>query len=495
MKTSIALLLFSFPFFFQAQTQGIAYPAIGKGVATTYVTDYHCLGINTSALGWGTGFNEKNWTLGTSEFGFGIYSDALNKTRLNNFYQSFKGAIMNNGDTLNWAQKRDAAADFAEKGVNMFVNLNWFGISYQNEKLGGIAFNIRESYQWYSKLNQETTDIIFRGKLANYFDSLTVVYGSDTSRIANSENISQDTLDHVILGSISSPLNLSTITKGSTIKSVWNRYYSFGYGRKILGKDSIFEIYGGIGGRYIQSMAMFNMESTDEGLYMYSSITPSFNIDYGSIAMTNPSAFTAGGNFPKAVGSGFGVDLSASAILFEKLKLAVAVNNIGQVTYKRNVYKVSDTLLTDVSVSGLNDYNLTLAVNQMLKEGGILKLQGQDSYTLKNAADLRIGGSLEVTKYASIGFDVVTPFDSGNPGSLVNPVYSIGGHIKPLKWLTLSAGYFGGGIYRNNIPVGINFTLRDGAYEFGVSSYDAISFFSDNSNSISAAFGFARVRF
>ena len=48
-------VLFSFSAF--NQTQGIAYSAVGKGVATTFVTDYHCLGINTSALGWGTGYS------------------------------------------------------------------------------------------------------------------------------------------------------------------------------------------------------------------------------------------------------------------------------------------------------------------------------------------------------------------------------------------------------------------------------------------------------
>ena len=42
-----------------AQTQGIVYTAVGKGVATTFLTDYQCLGINTSALGWGSGYEKK----------------------------------------------------------------------------------------------------------------------------------------------------------------------------------------------------------------------------------------------------------------------------------------------------------------------------------------------------------------------------------------------------------------------------------------------------
>ena len=193
-----------------AQTQSVAYPAVGKGVATTFVTDYHSLGINSSALGWGTGYDGKKFTMGATEFGFGIYSDSLSSDKLKKFYKAVKGGVMNNSeDTLNWMEQKEAAADYAQAGLSMFVNYNWGGFSYQSAKFGGIAFNVRESYQWYSKLNQETTDIIFRGKLSNYFDSLTVVFGTDTTTIANSDNIAQDTLDHVILGTISVPLNLS----------------------------------------------------------------------------------------------------------------------------------------------------------------------------------------------------------------------------------------------------------------------------------------------
>lgn len=499
MKTSyyiaIGLLLISFNYF--SQSQGIAYPAVGKGVATTFVTDYHALGINSSALGWGTGYEDKKFTLGTSEFGFGVYSDSLSSDKLKKFYKSVRNGISNNNsDTLNWQEQQDAIADYAEAGISMFINYNWFGFAYQNEKFGGIAFNVSENYQWYSKLNKETTDLIFRGSLSSYFDSLTIVFGSDTSVIANSDNISQDTLDNVILGTMSVPLNISQITKDSEIKAVWNRYYNFGYGRKLFGKDSLFVVYGGIGGRYIQSMAMFNMESDGQSLYMYSSISPNFNIDYGSAASINPSNYQqTGGLLPKVVGTGYGIDLSASVILLNKIKVAVAVNNIGKVTYNRNVYKANDTLLRSVSIDGLTDYNITQAVNQLLNDGGLFTLEGEDQHVLKNASDFRFGASMDVGKIIKVGMDVVAPLNEDNPGSIANTVYSFGGEIRPVKWVAISAGYFGGGIYKSNIPVGVNFILKDGRYEFGISSYDALSFFTKKSNSISTAFGFARFRF
>jgi hypothetical protein len=318
----------------------------------------------------------------------------------------------------------------------------------------------------------------------------------DTTSIANGNNISQDTLSNVIEGTMSLPLNLSQITNGSEIRAVWNRHYSFGYGRKLFGKDSVFAVYAGIGGRYIQSVAMFNMVSDENGLVMYSSVSPNFNIDYGSVANSNISTFKEKGKtLPKVVGNGYGIDLSASIIIFNKLKIAAAVNNIGKVTYDRNVYQVNDTLLTRVSLAGLSDYNVTQSINQLLNDGGILTLKGREKYTVKNAADFRFGASMEFGKILNVGIDIVAPFNNDNPGSIANPVYSVGGEIRPVKWLALSVGYFGGGIYKNNIPVGINFILKDGGYEFGISSYDALTFFTKNSNSISAAFGFARFRF
>ncbi|MFN5633992.1 MAG: hypothetical protein ACK49D_04915 [Flavobacteriia bacterium] len=494
-----SILLFSALFLsFSAynQTQGIAYSAVGKGVATTFVTDYHCLGINTSALGWGTGYSGKHTTLGMTEFGFGVYSDAMNSAKLKKFFGAVKDqAFGTNPTPYDWNAQREAAGDYAQAGVSMFLNVNWFGFAYQNEKLGGIAFNVQENYQWYSKFNQQTTDILFRGKFSSYFDSLQIVVNGDTSMIANSANLSVDTLNSVILGSISVPLKLSAITNGSEIRSVWNRYYNFGYGRKLFGKDSAFVVYGGIGGRFIQSMAMFNMESNESGLYMYSSVTPRFNIDYGNVALSNPSTIMQSGNFPKSVGNGYGIDLSLSAILFNKLKIAASINNIGQVVYNRNVYKVNDTLLTNVSVNGLSDYNVTQSINQLLRDGGLLSLQGQEKYVLKNAADFRIGASMDFGKILTVGVDIVAPFDRTRPGSITNPVFSVGGELRPTKWLCLSAGYFGGGIYKSNIPVGIKFVLKNGAYEFGVSSYDALSFFMNSSNSFSAAMGVARFRF
>ncbi len=489
----LSFFLISFSCATFAQTQGIAYTAVGKGVATTFLTDYHCLGVNASGLGWGSGYN-KRFTMGMTEFSLGISSDALDKEKLSKLYKTIRSDLFTNKDnSANWQEQADYAGDYLDAGVMIDARYNWLGFSFQSEKFGGIAFNIQEHYNWYSKLNLQTTDLVFRGKLSDYFDQFTVVFGSDTSYVQNDHDIAADTLAAVVAGTISTPFSLSSITQGSEVHFAWNRYYNIGYGRKLFG-DSTFAISAGIGGRFIQSTAMFNMKSDADGLVFYSSMSPSFDIDYGAIANSNPSTYTSSGGIPATVGNGYGVDLSVSAMIARQVKIGLAVNNMGSVTYNRNVYRVKDTLVGEVRLDGMDNYNITNSVQQFLSSGGFVTLEGTEKVTVNNAATVRLGASFDFG-IGTIGVDFVAPFNRENPGGINNAVYSFGGEIRPRPWLQISAGYYGGGIYKNNIPLGINFVLGKGTYEFGIASRDMLSFFLKDAHSVSTAFGVARFRF
>lgn len=479
-----------------AQSQGVAYTAVGKGVATTFLTDYQCLGVNTSALGWGTGYEKKKVSLGSSEFGFGVTSDALSEARIKNFSRAiYKSIIGDTTSTFNWKNQQTAISEYAQAGVSIFADYTWGGFAFQGKKFGGIAFNVQENYQWYSKLSSTATDLIINGKISNVFDSLDIQIGGIKSRIPNTTNISKDTLDAVISGSMAIPVPLSSLMQGSSIKMIWNRSYNLGYGRKVFGITGFVDVYAGIAGRIIKSMAMFALDATNTGIDVHSSLSSNFTIDYQTTIATANSLKNYSGGIPPAVGSGFGIDVSGSAILWNKLKVALAINNIGAVTYTQNVYTVKDTLIGTVSLKSLNDYNLTKSIHQLLSKGGLLTLVGKEKYTLINAATFRLGSSFHIKQKFGIGFDLVAPFNPENPGSIKNAVISFGGDIRIMPWLQISCGYFGGGIYKNNMPVGVNFILRDGGYEFGVSSRDAYSLFRKDGHSISFAMGFARVRF
>ena len=85
------------------------------------------------------------------------------------------------------------------------------------------------------------------------------------------------------------------------------------------------------------------------------------------------------------------------------------------------------------------------------------------------------------------------------PGSVNGFAWGLGGDvIIPIgesSKMFIMAGFTGGGGYDYQLPLGINFALKEGAYEVGIASRDAVTFFAKNKPTISMAFGFARLRF
>jgi len=272
-------LFFHIPVIGLVQTHGTSYSAVGKGVATTFLTDYQCLGINPSALGWGTGYKGKHVTFGTSEFGFGISSDVLTKDKLSNFLQSLKKQVVGSTYTASeLASQKASLINYINAGISLDMTYNWAGMSYQSKVFGGIGFNIRETYQWYTKLSSTTSDVIFNGKYASIFDSLRIVSNGDTSIIQNTTLNDPDSLNMVISGFLKNPNSLNYLLKGSQIKMSWDRTYNFGYGRKIFGKKDFFEIYAGIGARIIKSMAMFDLDGGPTKTSLLTAFAPTFNL-------------------------------------------------------------------------------------------------------------------------------------------------------------------------------------------------------------------------
>ena len=477
-----------------AQNEYIAYPATGKGVSSTFVTDYHCLGINPANLGW-QAYDNKSVTMGSSEFGMSIYSESLAKQDLRD--NIWSAARIGSLDSLTYEEKVSAAQGFASDFAFNW-DYNMFGFSYQNEKFGGIAVSIRSRASWASSFDQSFSDILFQGKFAGYFDSLNYYNGTDTVRIENYGNMSSDSSGNVISGHASVPLNISDILGDSYVRLSLNREYHIGYGRKLFGKDTSFALYAGVGAKYIQGIAMMNLTSDGSTYSMISAFSPGFDLDYGAVASGNPSAIAGEAqNFWRSpVGQGFGFDFGVSARLFSKLHIAASVTNIGSMTYTGNVYEGVDTLVVNYSSEGIENMNIANSVPEMVEETGFFKLRGVEETTIKLPGTLRMGASLELGNIAHVGVDLVTPFDRELPGSVNGFAWGIGGDVKLAGGkVFLMTGVTGGGGYDIQMPVGINFVLGGGAYEAGIASRDAITFFTQNSPTISAAMGFARVRF
>lgn len=476
-----------------AQTEYSAYTATGKGVASTFVTDYHCLGINPANLGkqW---YPEKKFTMGTSEFATSIYSEALSRSDLR---KDIRTSIKDKSfDNFTAAEKKQVAESFAANFAFNF-DYNAFGVSYQNPKFGGIALAIRTRASWNSSLSNQFSDLLFRGKTSSYFDSLAFFNGTDTVYIENYENMSKDSSDAVISGKVSVPLRLSEILNGSAIKMSWNREFHIGYGRQLFAIDDVLTLRVGVGAKYIQGIAVMDLSADADGIKMYSAMSPGFDLNYGLAALSNPSTIPSTGAtfFKSPVGTGYGLDVGVNATLFNKLHVAASITNVGEMKYTGNLYTVTDTLVVSYSQKGLQELDFSAAPRELLEENGLLKIQGASERKVNLPGQFRMGASIELGKIVHIGTELVAPFNDV-PGNIEDFAFGIGGDLKLFKGkVILMTGVTGGGGYDTQLPVGVNIVLRDGSYELGVASRDAITFFTENKPTLSTAFGFARFRF
>ena len=488
----VALLLSGANLF--GQIEYSSFTATGRGGATTFVTDYQALGINAANLGWQPEFEDKKFALGLNELTYSIHSTALSKQTLRD---EFTAAIKQTpGASFTYDEKIQAAKDFADAGLALNVNYGSFGFAFSGEKFGGIAFRINDNMSYYSKFNSEISEMLFLGKKAPYFDQLLIRDSTGAiDTVANTENIN---IDSVITGVSSIPRRISDLFNGSQISLSWTREYNLSYGRKLFEKDSVFAIYAGVGLKYFQGMAYVDVTSNGDGqMQAFSSMSPAFGIDYGAAQANNPSADTvSNGIIPKPVGQGYGVDFGLNVLLFNKLKIGFAVNNIGSMTWDGNVYTVKDTLVFDTQSAGLESYDLASQFGDIVGENGLFEYNGLESRTVKLPTVVRFGASMEFSKKIEIGFDMILPTTSvPGPGDIGNAIIGVGGDVQPIPWLRLSAGVMTGGYYDFSVPLGLTLVLGKGSFEAGIASRDAITFFTQNGPTLSLSTGFMRFRF
>src|SRR6185312_6331550 len=149
-----------------AQQDYTTFTTAGRGVATTFVTDYQAVGINPANLGYKSTYENKHVTIGLLEFGASAYSSALTRSQINQTYINFSGG------NLTAAQKIAAANEFANQATSLNVGMNWLGVAYQNDKAGGFAFTIRDDFRYFSQFNTTISQMMFMGYGAPYFQTL-----------------------------------------------------------------------------------------------------------------------------------------------------------------------------------------------------------------------------------------------------------------------------------------------------------------------------------
>ncbi len=485
-----------------AQLEGSSFTSTGRGGATTFATDYQCLGINPANLGWDSKFSKKRFALGFNEMTYSIFSEALQKQELRD---QIKGLIKGNSTDFTYDQKVQAANDFAQAGFAINADFGAFGFAFSDAKFGGIAFRVNDRFQWFSKFGDKASQLLFLGKTASYFDSLMVLSnnGQDTSYYANNAaNLATIDRDSILKGFASIPKKMSEILDGSNISLSWTREWNVSYGRRLFG-DSSFAMYMGVGLKYFQGIGMLNIRSVNGELEAFSSLSPAFNIDYNTAAANATNEIKSSKFFPpKSVGQGFGFDFGLNIVIKNKVKIGAALINMGSIKWSGNVYTVKDTLLSASDANGLNNFNVYSQLGDIMGAKGLLTLKGQKDTTIKLPSMCRFGLSFKIGKRVELGFDALLPFNKV-PGSYQQGLFGFGGDIMPAKWLKFSLGFVTGGnttpqtvsAANVQVPIGITLIGGKGSYEMGVASRDAITFFTQNGPTLSLSMGFMRFRF
>ena len=472
-----------------AQTEYSSFTVTGRGGATTFATDYQAIGINPANLGWSSKFEDKKVAFGLNEFTYSLHSAALSKQELRD---QIRGLVDGTNTNFTQQQKIDAAKSFTDAGMAMNIDYGSIGAAITTDKLGGLAFRINDRFQFYSILGQGASEMLFLGKNAPYFDSLTVINGLDTSIIANDGTV-PDTAT-ILNGIANIPQLMSQILDGSRITASWYREYNISYGRKIIDIEEKFALYGGIGLKYLQGFALLDINGQSDEFEAYSSVTPFLNVDYGLAAASNPSSISQSGALPEAVGNGFGFDIGLNMLIKDKFKIGAALTNIGSINWTGNVYSIQDTLVYDTESEGINNYNVASSLGEFTGDNGLLRYKGEQERITKLPGSLRLGASMVLGEKAELGLDIIMPTND-EPGNIDKAIIGVGGDINPIPWVRLSAGFVTGGNYGTQIPVGISLFAPSGAYEFGIASRDAISFFTQNGPTLSLSLGFLRFRF
>lgn len=470
MKKIIASLLFFLSVSAgYSQMEVSAFNATGGGYSTTFLTDYQCIGVNPANLGWT--WNKNSMNLGFMETAVGIYSEPLTRKQV-------WGDLFNENINLDSTGKSLAASDFSNKLLWAQAGVTWFGFSYQHEKIGGFAFSIRDRMLWSTQLNDSASAFLFQGyNYRTYFDSITNP-GTDSTT-----------------GYSSDPRMAATVYMGSKLHALWYREYNFGYGRKIIEKED-FTWYGGFALRYIAAYGGYQYLQDGSNADAFSAFSPLFEVNYNE---PTPSKINKTGL--KRVGDGFGFDVGFTFLIKKKIKVGLAINDIGWITYNGNVYQGNNVNLYEIRTAGIDNYNI-FAQGQLLvadnKPGDPSMWTGLEKKKMSLAMNFRGGASYEINEKVEVGIDSYIPLNKDIPGRYEKAMMGLGVHYDPAKWVQLSLGMVTGGDVGTNLPFGVTFyPVRKDAvtWQIGLATRDMISFFNSKNPTVSFAFGFMRFSF
>lgn len=458
-----------------SQLEKSSFTQTGSAYSVSSINDYQSLGINPANLGWKR--NGHTMNLGFLESAFSVYSEPLGKKEV------IRDLIMGSSDAFETAaQRREAIASFTDTRLLASISIMSLGFSYQDEKVGGFAFTVRDNIHWNSDLNGMASRFLFTGYEEGdffndpYFDSIALQPNGDTIAYATD------------------PQKASWLYHPTDIEHVYYREYILGYGRKFVDKDD-FKFYAGIDIKYLQGYGILDYTSVSETeVDGYQALCPFYQVNY-----SDPTPSQMEGEGMKAAGHGFGFDIGVTFEIIRKIRASIALNDMGFINWDGNVYEGENVDITQIETNGINSYNIFEEGQGIIADNNNLgEWKGLKEKKVNLASNMRVGGSYLIQEGLEVGTDFLIPLQAEVPGAFKKLVFGLGTRYDPLPWVQLSTGFMTGGQFAWAIPLGV--TLRPVnkehvSWELGFAFRDFSTFFKQEDPNVSLAMGFLRFSF
>lgn len=440
-----------------AQNELSNFTATGRGgVATTFVTDYQAIGINPANLG-RVGGAQAALTVG--EVGAGAGSQSLTRQQLRQF-------LYNHNEPLTLADKQALARAFtSDNALNFNADVTTLAVAVQLPVIGGVAVSNRVRTAGHVGLNKNAADIAFLGRDAPIYTAAST--GADV------------------------PL-VSEALAGTDLQMTVLNEFNLAWGTRLIDLP-LFQLSAGAGYRYIQGVGIIDIRVQPGSLRAYTSMSPIFDIDYGSMVSNPGFNLRERTHGLQPVGQGHGFDVGLAVEAGKALRLGVAVTDLGHMTWEGNLLTATDQKLKRVKSEGIGSYNFIKEAAEIFASGtdSLFNYQTGQERRAELPTKLRAGAGLRISEYFEAGLDVTLPLNTV-AGNIPTPFIGAGLDYKPVRWLRLSSGVTGGAGYGVSVPLGL--TLTSKVYEAGLSTRDVVGLMAAENPYVSVAAGFLRFK-
>ncbi|MDR3609672.1 MAG: DUF5723 family protein [Ignavibacteriaceae bacterium] len=281
-------------------------------------------------------------------------------------------------------------------------------------------------------------------------------------------------------------------------KSWWIREYSLSYARELpeINQKLFDKIAAGISLKLVNGFAYVGMDHINTSLSTGASNSingtadmtelMAFSPSFGSVYDFDSSDTKASmGPFPKAAGSGLGIDLGVSASMDQVWRFALSITDIGSIKWDQYTAQYSGS--GNFTVNDLTDKTqLDSLKDKMVGKGAF-----NSGFTTNLPTALRAGVSYNLVNIVPgsmlLAFDYNQGFND-SPGNSKNPRFSVGVEWTPIGFFILRTGCTVGGL--DGFGWGLGIGLDAGLVEFNFATSDMNQVVSGNSaDMFTVAFG------